>query len=108
MAAADATAGRMAGQVTWRKARHREAPSTARRLLGARVEPLPQAPDGAHDDGVVEEGVGQDDRHRAPRRSTPRRPRGPRRERKAAPTTTVGRTKGTTSSAWRRRRPRNS
>ena len=78
MAAAEATAGRMAGQVTLRKARHRDAPEHACGLLGARVEALPQAPDGADHDGVVEEGVGEQDRHArcraGPRRASPAGP----------------------------------
>ena len=40
-------------------------PEHASRLLGARIEALPEAADRAHDDGEVEEGVGEQDRPRA-------------------------------------------
>ena len=62
IAAAAAIAGRSAGSVTSRNARHRLAPSIRAASSWPGVEVRPEAADGAHDDRVVEEDVGEQDR----------------------------------------------
>ena len=79
------------GSVTLTNVRQRRAPSDAGRLLVVRVEVRPEAPDGAHHHGVVEEHVGEEDR---PERLAVEC-RAPEEQRERRPTTTVGSTNGT-------------
>ena len=62
IAAAAAIAGRSAGSVTSRNARHAARAEHPRRFLLVRVEVRPEPADGAHDDRVVEEDVREEDR----------------------------------------------
>ena len=60
--AAPASAGRSCGRVTVRKHVPARGAERAGRVLGRGVDGLPRRADGAGDDGVVEEHVGEDDR----------------------------------------------
>ena len=60
--AAARIAGRSSGSVTSRNARHGDAPSVAAAASRSRREVVPHRADGAHDDGEVEDHVGQQDR----------------------------------------------
>jgi hypothetical protein len=108
MAAADATAGRIAAHVTRVKALQRDAPSTraASSVLGSR--PSHRLPTVRTTTAWLKNAWAITIATALPRRSTPSTPRGPSNDRNAAATTTVGSTNGTTSSAWSSRRPRNS
>ncbi len=108
MVAADATAGRSAGHVTSRKARQRVAPSTRAASSVAGSRPSQSPPTVRTTTAWLKKACASRIAHTDPSRSMPSGPRGPSSARKAAPTTTVGSTNGTVTSAARARRPRNS
>ena len=81
MAAADATAGRMAGQVTWLKACHREAPRTRAASSVPGSSPSHRPPTVRTTTAWLKKEWAITIATALPRRSMPRTPRDPRRER---------------------------
>ena len=108
MAAAEAIAGRRAGSVTARKAAGRDAPRTraASSVCGSRPSHSP--PTVRTTTAWLKNTWASTMASTVSCRSTPRGPWAPRSARNAAPTTTVGSTKGTVARACTNRRPRNS
>ena len=82
IAAAPRSAGRSAGRTTCVNARDAARAEDPRGVVLPRVEVGPEAPDDAHDDRVVEEDVGEQDRGQ--RRAEPERPGTPTRRRRSA------------------------
>ena len=76
--AAARIAGRSSGSVTSRNARHGDAPSVAAAASRSGGRWLPQGADGAHDDGEVEQHVGDEDRRHAALERRPAAGRGRR------------------------------
>ena len=108
MAAADAMAGLSAGSVTPQNARHRDAPRVraASSVRGSRPSQSP--PTTRTTTAKLKKAWARRIAAALPCRCSPIGLCAPTSARKAAPTTTVGSTNGTTTSAWTIRRPRNS